>query len=302
MTRSIKPMLFACLVFAIGASVAMAQDYDAVWKRLQKSAKKGEITMQQAEIMMGALKQGRVEKKASENDIRLQQIELKLKAAVESGDITHEQAMEKWRAVVGETSGEAGEREEHLQAIGAGLKSAVALGLMSEEEAERVYIEAKQGRPQALHEEVEIEYAESLEKAHDRFREMENHIRELHHRLEASERRWDELMHRLEPRPPVPDAREWGDELQEAREQLRRAVEEGDITAEQAEREFAEIAEQFERREREAGRFQEEMEKRAQRIREDLERAVERGELTQEQAEEKWEAVERELRERAGKR
>lgn len=306
MSRFIRTATIGCLALLFCVTTLFAQDYDAIWKRLKKSAKKGEISMQQAETMMAALKKTNAEKKVSEKDVHLQQIELKLKAAVENGAITHEQALEKWQAITGEAAQTGSEKAKHLEAIGNGLKSAIALGLMSEEEAKRVYMEAKQGRGESFQEEeVEIEIAESYEEeheAHDRFRELENHLRDIHHRLDASERRWDELMHRLEQHPPVPDEGDWGDELHEAREQLKRAVEEGDITVEQAEREFAEIAEQFERREKEAGRFNEELEKRAQRIREELERAVEQGELTEEEAHDKWEAVERELRERAGQR
>lgn len=162
-------LLYAMIVLPLG--VASAQDLEAVWARLQTAVKKGEISGEQADIMMGALKksldkekhQERAEKKGSS----LEEIGHWVKsvgddlgrAAVEK-KITEAQAWEKWRGFkegqlgpklkdlikegrITEEDGLAFWREVEMHEAQARLRSEVEKGRMSEQDAERKMGEIK---------------------------------------------------------------------------------------------------------------------------------------------------------------
>ena len=51
-SKSLKACFLFCLLLVFSLSVASAQDYRAVAKRLKRAVKNGEITQQQADAMM----------------------------------------------------------------------------------------------------------------------------------------------------------------------------------------------------------------------------------------------------------
>jgi len=87
-------LLSAMLVLPLG--IVSAQDYQAVAKRLKKSVKKGEITQQHADAMMGALKK---EAPKSKSDTNLEATWKKLRVMVKKGELSKEQAHAKMSAV-----------------------------------------------------------------------------------------------------------------------------------------------------------------------------------------------------------
>lgn len=138
-------LLCAALVLPLG--LAYAQDYEAVERRLGEAVSKGELSLEQADVMMDALR-----RKALDNDNgigdRLKAAGERLKAAVAKGTMTEEEAWTKWaeikkRIIKGavttgkisrENAGAIWRKIENAE-IGERLKAAVSKGEMTEEEA-----------------------------------------------------------------------------------------------------------------------------------------------------------------------
>ena len=132
--------VWACAFVVLPLGLASAQDYDAVGKRLKKSVMKGEITAQQADAMMAALKKepgpakvkkdlgaaveaGKVSKEGpvkkheaaakdlkektaakSQSSTDLETAWKKLQGKVQAGELTKEQAMAKMSALKAEAA------------------------------------------------------------------------------------------------------------------------------------------------------------------------------------------------------
>lgn len=261
---------FACIAFVCLLATVAAHDISAVAKRLKKAVKKGEINQHQADVMLQA----------------------------------YVNTLPKKEVLVDH------ERQEHIERIAAGLKSAVAIGLMSEEEALRTYQEIKQGRRDAFHdEEIEIEIEiddRDLEAELQAAREdLVRAVEEGELSKEEAEERFESLVQEFRRRREHArdHEREEEEELIKARERLRRAIEQGKINEEQAEKEFIELEREIDRRHRDRERVdevreREEANEKYRQAAEAIERAFKNGDLTEEQVREKWEAIKRELQQR----
>ena len=152
-------LLSAVLVLGAGVlplSVAYAQDFNAVERRLGAAVEAGEITLDQARAMMDALRRVADDGVDSRRDLegrklRYSMLERRVKAAVERGELSEEEAerklIEAREEMFGNRRGE--ERDEaalrmHYHGLEQRVKAAVERGELSEEGAERKLIEARE--------------------------------------------------------------------------------------------------------------------------------------------------------------
>lgn len=131
-TRLIPFLLAIIALFALPLSLAVAQDFEAVEKRLAKGVVKGELSLQQAAAMMEMLheiaEEDDEEEDEDDEDFRaamkdeLENVGAELREAVMRGEMSEKEAWRAW--------GEFKENEFAPQ-----LKRAVRNGMMSEKEA-----------------------------------------------------------------------------------------------------------------------------------------------------------------------
>ncbi len=126
--------------------VAYGQDYDAVQRRLGKAVGEGEITLQQANAMMAALKKSAAATPAKKNISKtdLQRLADEIDAAVQAGKISKLQAQEKLQGLkklAAVQNVKAVEPESEFEQTVRKIKAAVKANKITEEEA-RVKYEA----------------------------------------------------------------------------------------------------------------------------------------------------------------
>ena len=145
----------ALWLIAIGlpASHLEAQNLQAIEKRLAKGIRKGELTKDQAAVMIQALKEHRVSKKKAAGVISLDEMarrkdrymaaEKKMKAMVHKGEISQEDAKDKLMGIRKELFGDSGgknddmaRRKDRYMAAEKKMKAMVQKGEISEEGAE----------------------------------------------------------------------------------------------------------------------------------------------------------------------
>ena len=332
-SRCLQAFVLLCAMIVLPLGVASAQDYDAVWKRLQAAVKKGEISEKQAHMMMGSLKKaagenkGRGDKKHRDTDKpNIEQLGKRLKAAVASGQLSEKDARAKWEAITKhaksgkEHAGGQNEQEKvhaRLREIWAKLQHAVKEGKISKEDAGRKMGEIKR---QAL---SGFEGRDKHDRGEDERKKAESHLREVREHLhrairegkiseEDARRKMEEVERDIRSRFEGRDKHDrGGDERQKAEahlrevgEHLRRAVREGKMSEEDARRKMEEVERQirsrFEGRDKHdrGGDERKKVEAHLREVREKLHRAVREGKMSEEDARRKMEEVERDIRSR----
>jgi hypothetical protein len=150
----------AMLLLAIAPinNLLYAQDLESVKQRLGESLKAGELSPDEAELMLNVLRRARQTSDKEAIERRLGDIKADLKAAVEAGKISAEDAEKKLNTVRQEMLGsmqkperkEADKKildkeaiERRLSDIKADLKAAVEAGQISAEDAESKLINAR---------------------------------------------------------------------------------------------------------------------------------------------------------------
>jgi len=135
-------LLAALVVLPLG--LASAQDYEAVGKRLREAVAAGELTGEQARVMLSALRRagGEKEDQGSERaKVYLMKVKKELGAAVEAGEISREDAARRYEAAEKEIRERmaAGRRDRNQRAEYEGverrIRAAVQAGKMTPEEA-----------------------------------------------------------------------------------------------------------------------------------------------------------------------
>jgi len=131
-------LLFAVVVLPLG--IASAADYEAVGRRLRAAVAAGELTGEEAGVMLGALR--KVDEAKDKKDIDYEAVGRRIRAAVAAGEMTEEQGRERLAAFrrrmemveQGERSERRITREDYACAE-AELDKAIAAGRISEEDA-----------------------------------------------------------------------------------------------------------------------------------------------------------------------
>jgi len=130
----------AMCVFPLG--VVYSQDLEAIKRRLNAAIEAGELSQDQAGVMIDALRSSRRTEKAEAMERQRLDIEADLKAAVEAGKISEEDAEKKLDTVRREMSerherGDKAAMERKLTDIKNDLMAAVEAGKISKEDAEK---------------------------------------------------------------------------------------------------------------------------------------------------------------------
>ncbi len=216
--------------------VAYGQDFDAVGERLREAVAEGELSKDQARVMMDALRRSK-----GENDVfrRIREIE----EAVMSGEISREEGAraieETKRSSKDEHIRDRGEEREAYEARMRKIEAAVKAGKMSREEAARAIEELKKSMKRADRArdpgeereayEARMRKIEAAVKAGKMSREEAVHaIGELMEFMEESDRaldRGDERVSRGDL-----DLARFSDLFAQAESNFRRAIEHGDLS------------------------------------------------------------------------
>jgi len=138
-SRWLRMCVLACAVAVLPLGLASAQNYESVGKRLQKSVKRGEITQQQADAMMGVLKKetGRKDQDTDKPTAHLMKLKKDLGAVVEAGKISKDDAKKYEAAAKGLKEKTAAQSEDStdLQAAWKKLQDKVKAGELTKEQA-----------------------------------------------------------------------------------------------------------------------------------------------------------------------
>ena len=148
-SRWLRACVLLCAMLVLPLGVAVAQDFKAVERRLGEGVAKGELTLKQADLMMGALKKATAEGKGRHDEkrrkegpgmeARLHAVGARLKAAVKRGEMSEKEARAKW-AAINKGAPERGQSDRarvdaHLRETWGKLQAAVKAGKMSQEDA-----------------------------------------------------------------------------------------------------------------------------------------------------------------------
>jgi len=157
----------ACILLCVGAvllpGLAYAQDFEAVERRLGEGVAAGELSLEQAALMLRALR----EQGGGGFDLgaRIEEVSAQLREAVIRGDIPEDEAWAKWN--------EFKDRE-----IAPRLKEAVEAGRMPEEEAQNVWRQIEM-REKAVQLQVAVARGEiSEEDARNQMAETEQRVQQ----------------------------------------------------------------------------------------------------------------------------
>jgi polyhydroxyalkanoate synthesis regulator phasin len=280
-------LLVACVVLPLG--VTYAQDYEAVGKRLREAVAAGELTGEQARLMLGALRRAeerpdahgeKAEKRITREDLAA--AKKKMRAMVERGEVSEEDVRRRlgeMRRMIGQQRREKEvEPAVDWESIKKRVERAVDRGDMTRREADAKYREIKEGiKARKRLEDRRItreEYAEAeakmkamVEAGEAPAEAVRIRLREMRQRMvdsgdaDAGRARWEGVRQRIEG-----------------------AVERGMLTREEADAKYREIRRQTAERER-SGKLNWEVIKRR------IEAAVASGEMTPEQADVTYRAL-----------
>jgi len=147
-SRWLQACVLLCAVVVLPLGLAYGQDHEAVGKRLRAAVEAGELTGEQARVMLGALKQaegGDKDQAADRAKAYLMNVKKKLGAAVEAGKISKEDAVKRYegaeKAVKERMAAGRGERgskrvtRADYARVEAELRKLVAEGKLTEKEA-----------------------------------------------------------------------------------------------------------------------------------------------------------------------
>jgi len=222
-------------VLALPFGVAIAQDYDAVGRRLRAAVQAGELTGEQARAMLGTLRKAGDAGKDQSSDrakASLMKVREDLGAAVKDGKISREVAAKKYKAAekrIRERMA-AGQRQDDSKCVsrkdGEGIRKriegAVERGDMTREEADAKYreikkrISQKNNRNEVDWDAIKRRVEGAVERGDMTREEADAKYREIRERMASSDR-GDGLRARYAA----------------VAEEIRAAVEAGEITEEQ---------------------------------------------------------------------
>ena len=264
------PRWLMAAVFLIGASVlplsiAHAQDFEAIERRLGRAVEAGEISLDQAKVMMDALRRtarDRAEQSSSleEKKRRFEAIQERVKIAVERGDLSREDAEKRLagakKELFGERAATASEdgRKQRWVELETRVKAAVERGEVSPEAAKKKLAaakkelfgeEAKPKSEEALRQQYEetVAWAKAaVERGEITQAEAEKKLVEAQNKLRGGSKKAAERKVRVEKEQASQrDLEERKRRYLEVQRKVQSAVESGEITKEQAERKLIEL-------------------------------------------------------------
>jgi len=129
-SRLLQACVLLCAAAVLPLGLANAQDYGAVERRLGEAVSKGELSLRQAAVMMDALRKAGAGDDKGDNERRfggwIGSVGEQLKAAVKAGKLSEEDAWKKWHCF----------KENE---VAPKLKATVAMGKLSEEWARSLW-------------------------------------------------------------------------------------------------------------------------------------------------------------------
>jgi len=266
-------MAMAMCLFPLG--FVNAQDFEAVERRLGGAVETGELSLEQANLMMEALRRsshGAREMEAKKH--RYMQFTREIKAAVEAGKLSEEEAEKKLIAVRremfeqerhdGEESRELDAKKRRYEQVAREIKEAHEAGKISEEEAEQKLIHLR--REMFEQERHDGEESRELEAKKRRYEQAAREIKEAHEAGKISEEEAEEKLIHLR-REMFEQERHDGEESREleakkrryeqAAREIKEAHEAGKISEEDAEEKLIHLRREMFEQERHDGEDEE---------------------------------------------
>jgi beta-lactamase regulating signal transducer with metallopeptidase domain len=301
-SRWLRGIVLVCAIVVLPLTIVSAQDYEAVGRRLRAAVEAGELTGEQARVMMGALRKASAAQEdqgAERAKAYLTKVKKELAAAVEAGEISREDAARRYedaqkaireRMAAGRRQ-RGGERrritrEDYARAE-AELRTAVAEGRVSEEDARaRLQGMRKMMGEQGERGERRITI-EEYKRAEAKMRKM---IEEGKAKPEDVERRLIEMRRMMGQRRERGERGITREDYARAEAELRKLVAEGKISAEDARTRLSEMRRIMAGQSQRGAGTDVDWESVKRRI----EGAVESGKMTREEADAKY----KEIRER----
>ena len=299
-SRWLQIGVLLCAVVVLPLGIASAADYEAVGKRLRAAVQAGELTAEEARIMMGALRRGAQAERgerAERGDERREYagFERRIKAAVADGKMTREEAAEQLEgfrrrmAMAERRERERGERSvtlEEYKRAEAKMRKMVEDGKAKPEDVERRLIEMRK----MIGERGERERGdrgitvEEYKRAEAKLRKM---VEDGKAKPEDVERRLIEMRKMIGERGKRGDRGITVEEYKRAEAKMRKMVEDGKAKPEDVERRLIEmrkmVAGQSERGAREDVDWEG--------IKRRIEAGVKSGKMTREEADAKYEEI-----------
>ena len=195
--------------FSLSAKNVFDSKMEAVSNQLKAAVKSGKLSEEDAWAKWKAIQGDYQESKKGWD---MEAIAKKLKAAVAAGKISESEARQKWEAIKDESDhlkdsghddGEINEEEELWQEVGRGLKAAIELGKIEEEEAKEIWedlktddFEDEHEGDEGFHGDEEIRELhfdlERMENEQDRERkEWEHELQRMEHDFERERMEWE---------------------------------------------------------------------------------------------------------------
>ena len=280
-------LLVALLVLPLGLAVSRGCDdgiklrLEKTWEDLQAKVEAGELTQEQAESKMKAIKKDM--QAGLEARKKYEYAEKEIRAAIEAGEITGEQGREKL-ADLKEQLG----REHDWSRIKRRIEAAVKRGDMTREQADAKYDEIKKQTASRHKKEINMDdFMAQIEKAVEK---GELSKKEAQAKIEWYKKRMETAVERERIEAFVDSSRK----------KLHLAVENGEMTEEEAGKRASRLEKEAQMKIEAMERHheQEEIEEYLQQLSIKLQKAVEEGEMTKEEADKNLEQLKKEASEK----
>ena len=282
-------MVAAC-VFPLG--VVAAQDLEAVEKRLGGAVEAGELTLEQAGVMMNALRQSSAQpREMAEKKRRYMEFQREITAAVKAGKLSEVDAEDKLISVRREMFEGHGEHDDqhnmeskkrHYMEFEREIAAAVRAGKLSEEDAEDKLIAV---RREIFQGHGEHDDQHNMEARRRRYMEFEHEIAAAVRAGELSEEDAEDKL--IAVRRELFEGQ--GEQYRTFVDQMEAAVEAGRLTEEEAEEKLIELRRELFHAlsERDDRRNNEAKKRHYRNLVDEIEAALEAGKISEEDAEQK---------------
>jgi hypothetical protein len=193
--------------FSLSAKKVFDSKMEAVSNQLKAAVKSGKLSEEDAWAKWKAIQGDYQESKKGWD---MEAIAKKLKAAVAAGKISESEARQKWEAIKNESDhlkdsghddGEINEEEELWEEVGRGLKAAIELGKIEEEEAKEIWEDLKTDDFEDEHEGDEGFHGdEEIRELHFDLerRNLEFELERMENEQDRERKQWEQDLQRME--------------------------------------------------------------------------------------------------------
>ncbi len=289
----LRAAVLLCAVIVLPFGLAQAEDFGAVHNRLKKAVEAGELSKEQAHVMLGALKKTTAKKHDDKREVHahLEHAWKELQSAVAAGKISKEQAHAKMEAIKRAKLGGGEQKQPNWDEIKRHIEGAVKAGKMTREQADAKYRHIKE---HFAHEQKTTKTHHDQREHHAYFGRVWN---ELQSAVAAGKMSKEQAHAKMEAikRAKLGGGEQKKPNWDEIKRHVEGAVKAGKMTREQADAKYRHIKEHFNREQKTTKAHHDERELHAYfaRVWGELQAAVAAGKISQKEAHAKMDHVKR---------